>query len=203
MAASVVTIWAVAPQGVLLRIALTSVVILLAALPAVWVLSRNRERDRANPHLAVLAADLELIAEWLEGWSIKSDFYRLLVGHPVDKTIPVRFSSEPHHRARLWATDMDPRVIVDPALAEPMSRVKTAVDGYLLAIGENMFSSREPGGATDPDWLYVPSEWPNDKRQAAQRELSSGRDELTAALRELFGAMDRAQREIRLSGDRH
>lgn len=203
LAASVITIWAVAPRGLFLRIVLTLVVILFAALPAVWVLSRNRERARVDPRVAVLKADLELITEWLDGWRLKGDFYRLLVEHPVDKRIPMRFSSEPYDRERLWASDMDPRVVIDPVLAERMNRVKTAVDGHLLAIDRNMFSSRDSGGDADPDWLYVPWEWPNDKRQAALQELSGGRDEFTEALRELFGAMDRAQREVRLSGNHH
>lgn len=59
VAACVITIWALAPQGALLQIALISIVILLVAMTAVRVLSRNRTRARVYPRVAVLKADLE------------------------------------------------------------------------------------------------------------------------------------------------
>jgi hypothetical protein len=141
-----------------------------------------------------LRRDAALLHERLDGWTVKSDFFRYLGDDANHSYFPSKRHDEMFRRIRAW--EVDPRQLKTPQLRAAFERVKQAVFGYDRAVLQNMWRiERElSDGKIEVDWdhMWVPPEWEDeypDKYQAAMKSLNGCCDELSDALGNLFRLM--------------
>ena len=164
------------------------VLLILAPLLTTATVGVERRQMRELRDRERTVKDLALVNEFLDGWTIDSDFFESLVEDLDHNYFPTDIRKQIEDRWLRWGRES--REIRTPQLADGFGAVKSSVDVYRGELFARMWAKDEgPGTKSIDGFLSVPREWNQYQKDEAFEVLNSARSAVVKSLRGLYQVM--------------